>query len=521
MGRWNVTTEAAKNRDFKSPPKAANASASLPEPTDQSLTAFVPHILIVDDDDLICRRLEQLLVQSGYTVSTCRKAIDAVQELEKECVDIVLTEVRLPDMTGVELTKQIIEKWPDVPIIVITGFAEIEIAVEVLKLGASDFIRKPFSATAIEESIKLVLKKFLLVAERRHLRECLKTRCEFGGMLSRKAEMHSIFEKIQMVAETDTTVVVEGETGTGKDLVARAIHQQSARREGPFVTINCAGVPETLLESELFGYERGAFTGADRARPGKIELAHRGTLFLDEIESMPLAMQMKLLLVLETQKVQRLGANRWSQIDMRVIAATNIPLKELREKGLMRSDFYYRVNVVLIHLLPLRMRIEDIPLLVQHFLQHHPIAKQKNIAKIATHAMDRLMKYQWPGNIRELHNVLEKALVLSKSRVIENVELPDAWLDAEVKARAMSIKVPSPEEIPFAEWIKYQEREYLLRKLKAYKGRIGLTAQGSGLDVRTIYRKMRLYGIDKQNLRSLLIAVFPGMLASFKWLAAA
>jgi DNA-binding NtrC family response regulator len=521
MRQWNAITEAEKNTDLKSQAKAANASASHQEPTYQSLTSFLHHVLIVDDDDLICCRLEQLLIQSGYTVSICKKAIDAFEELEKECVDIVLTEVRLPDMNGVEFTKKIIEKWPDVPIIVITGFAEIEIAVEVLKLGVSDFIRKPFSATAIEESIKLVLKKYLLVPERRHLREFLKTRCEFGGMLSCKAEMHGVFEKIQMVAETDTTVVVEGETGTGKDLVARAIHQQSARREGPLVMINCGGVPETLLESELFGYERGAFTGADRARPGKIELAHRGTLFLDEIESMPLTMQMKLLLVLETQKVQRLGANRWTQIDMRVVAATNIPLQELRDKGLMRSDFYYRVNVVLISLLPLRMRIEDIPLLVEHFLQHHPVAKQKKISKIATHAMDRLMKYQWPGNIRELQNVLEKALVLSKSRVIENIELPDAWLDAEVRARNTSVKVPSPEEIPFAEWIKYQEREYLIRKLKAYRGRIGLTAQGSGLDVRTIYRKMRLYGIDKQNLRSLLIVVFQGMLASFKWLPVA
>jgi DNA-binding NtrC family response regulator len=506
MGGSKAKTEAQKNSDFKSQSNATNAS-SLLESTDK--LSFVPHILIVDNDDLICCMLKQLLVQSGYTFSTCRQAIDALEKLEKDCVDIVLTEVQLPDMSGVKLTKRIIEKWADVPVIVMTGSDEIEIAVEVLKLGASDFIRKPFAAGAIEESIKLVLKQSMMFAERRHLRKDLKTRCEFGGMLSCTAEMHSVFETIQMVAETDTTVVIEGETGTGKDLVARALHQQSVRREGPFVMINCAGVPETLLESELFGYERGAFTGADRARPGKIELAHRGTLFFDEIESMPLTMQAKLLLVLETQKVQRLGANRWTQIDMRVIAATNIPLNELRDKGLMRSDFYYRVNVVLIRLLPLRMRIEDIPLLVRDFLRHHPLAKQKNITKISTHAMDRLMKYQWPGNVRELQNVLENALVLAKSRVIENVELPDASLDAELRAKTMTLEVPNPEEVPFAEWIKYQEREYLIRKLKVFKGRIGLTAKGSGLDVRTIYRKMRLYGLDKQNFSNNAVSSHP------------
>ena len=509
MGESKAKTELQKDSDFKSQSNAANAS-SLLESTDK--LSFVPHILVVDDDDLMCRMLERLLVQSGYTASTCRQAIDALEKLEKECVDIVLTDVRLPGMSGIELTKRIIEKWSDVPVIVMTGFGEIEIAVEVLKLGASDFIRKPFAPAAIDESIKLVLKQSLIFAERRHLRKDLKTSCEFGGMLSRTAEMHRVFETIQTVAETDTTVVIEGETGTGKDLVARVLHQQSIRREGPFVMINCAGVPETLLESELFGYERGAFTGADRARPGKIELAHRGTLFFDEIESMPLTMQAKLLLVLETQKVQRLGANRWTQIDMRVIAATNIPLNDLRDKGLMRSDFYYRLNVFLIRLLPLRMRLEDIPLLVQDFLRHHPIAKQKKITKISTHAMDRLMKHQWPGNIRELQNVIEKALVLTRTRVIENVELPDA-LDAEVRKKTTSKEVPSPEEIPFAEWIKYQEREYLIRKLTASRGKIGLTAKGSGLDVRTIYRKMRLYGLDKQSFNSNAISSH-SMLAS-------
>jgi DNA-binding NtrC family response regulator len=465
----------------------------------ESLTAPQPHILIVDDDELICCHLERFLVQSGYTISTCRDAVAALEELQKEYVDLVLVDVRLPGMSGIELTRCIIQTWPDVPVIVMTGFGEIEIAVEVLKLGASDFIRKPFSPRAIEESVRFVLEQSRVIVGIRHLRHAVRSSCEFGGMLSRTAEMHKVFETIRMVAETDVTVVVEGETGTGKELVARAVHEKSARREGPFVTINCAGVPEALLEGELFGYERGAFTGADRTKAGKIELAHGGTLFLDEIESMPLTMQAKLLLVLQTQKVQRLGSNRWIQVDMRVVAATNVPLVDLKNKGVMRTDFYYRVNVIVIPLLPLRKRREDIPLLAQDFVRHHPIAARKGIIKISAQAMNQLLKHHWAGNIRELQNVLEKAIVLTKGRVVETVEIPENCPEAEE-----SIDVAAPEtsvldETPLEEWVKQQERLYLIRRLQAFEGRIGPTARSCGVDVRTIYRKMRLYGLDKRD----------------------
>jgi DNA-binding NtrC family response regulator len=456
----------------------------------------------VDDDDRICQFLKQLLIESGYAVSTCSQASEALEELEKEHLDLVLTDVRLPGMSGVELTKRIVEKWPDVSVIVMTGFGEIEIAVEVLKLGARDFIRKPFSAAGIQEAVRIVLEQSQVCVDMRHLRNALRGKCEFGGMLSRTSEMHRVFETIRMVAETDTTVVIEGETGTGKDLVARTIHHQSSRKEGPFVTINCAAVPETLLESELFGYERGAFTGADRARPGKIELADGGTLFLDEIESMPLTMQAKLLVVLETKKVQRLGSNRCAEIDMRIVAATNVPLKKLVSKGAMRTDFYYRMNVVVIPLLPLRRRIEDIPLLVQDFLRHHPVAIRKNITKIANQAMDRLVSYNWPGNVRELQNVLEKALVLCRSRVIETVELPDSSLDGQPSRKTKSIELSVAEEAPLEEWVKEQERAYLIRRLRAFRGRIEPTAKSCGVDVRTIHRKMRLYGLDKKTFAS-------------------
>src|SRR3972149_1985623 len=282
-------------------------------------------ILVVDDEEIICQQLQRLYSYSGYAVQIADSAEAALQRLEKKDIDLVVTDVRLPGMSGVDLTREIKRHYSDVPVIVMTGHAAIDCAVEVLKNGASDFIVKPFNAEAIQESTRAALEKARVFIEIRNLRRDLKGGGEFGGMLSRTAEMHRVFEIIRMVAPTDMTVLVEGETGTGKELVANAIHYHSPRRGGPFATINCAGFPESLLESELFGYEQGAFTGAERTRAGKIELAHGGTLFLDEIESTSLLMQSKLLRVLEDQKVQRLGGNLQIHVDMRGIAASHIP----------------------------------------------------------------------------------------------------------------------------------------------------------------------------------------------------
>ena len=460
------------------------------------LPQLVPTILVVDDEALICQQLERLYTHSGYRAVVGSSAEQALKKLEEEDIDLVVTDIRLPGMSGIELTKRMHEAYPDVPVIVITGYGDIGNAVEVLKLGASDYIVKPFSGTTIQESTRVVLEKARIFTEIRHLRRILKDQCEFGGMLSKTPEMHRVFEIIRMVSDTDMTVLVEGETGTGKELVASAIHYQSRRREGPLVTINCAGVPETLLESELFGYERGAFTGADQSRPGKIELAHGGTLFLDEIESTSLAMPAKLLRVLEDQKVQRLGGSRRIQVDMRVIAASNVPLKELVGSGQMRSDFYYRINVIPIHLIPLRDRREDIQLLVHDFLHHHPLAVSKGIINVSQHAMSRLMQYPWPGNIRELQNVLERAIVMTNRRVIEKTDLPDAAPLPPSEERNIS------SDLSLREWLREQERQYLAQQLKTSGGKIGPTAKRSGVDVKTLYRKMREYGLDKRDFRT-------------------
>jgi DNA-binding NtrC family response regulator len=459
--------------------------------------SLATHILVVDDDPIICRQLARLYSQRDYRVTLATLAEQALELLEDQDIDLVVTDIRLPGMSGVELTNRVLERWNDIPIIVMTGFGEIGEAVNLLKAGVSDYIVKPFEAAVVQQSTELALQKTAVFADIRRLRRTLGERYEFGGMLSKTLEMHRVFEIIRMVAPTDSTIVVEGETGTGKELVASAIHNHSLRREGAYVTINCGALPEALLESELFGYERGAFTGADQARPGKIELADGGTLFLDEIENMPLSMQSKLLLVLNNNKVQRLGSSRWLHVDMRVIAASNVPLKELLTQGKMRSDFYYRIHVIPIHLSPLRQRLEDVAILAQDFLRHHRVALRKKVKAISPKAIELLMHYSWPGNIRELQNVLEKAVVLAKSGVLDvaDLDLDPVRMSSPTNFNDTDI---SP-ALPFAEWIRRQERGYLIQMLKKSGGRINLTARSCGLDLRTLHRKMRLHGLDKKT----------------------
>src|SRR5438128_2462667 len=462
-------------------------------PFKKGMDLRTPNLLVVDDDATVRQQLERLYTQSGYSVVTVSSAEEGIARLAEEDMDFAITGIKLPGMDGVQLISYIHQNLPDVPVIEITGYCVIQTAVNVLKLVASDFVVKPFELVAVQESTRVALEKSNVYMEIRHLRRWLKDRSIFGGMLSKTPEMHRVFEVIRMVGPTDMTVLVQGETGTGKELVASAIHYQSGRREGPFVTINCAGFPETLLESELFGYEKGAFTGAEQAKPGKIELAHGGTLFLDEIESISLVMQGKLLRVLEDQKFQRLGANTSIRVDMRVIAASNIPLKDLVAQGRMRSDFYYRINVIPIHLVPLRQRKVDIQLLVHDFLRHHPIVAEKGINAISKEVMNVLMDYPWPGNIRELQNILARAIVLAAGRIIETVDLPDLALEPQPKENGI-IGCASLDE-----WMRKQEKRFLEQKLEDFGGNVALMAKGCGIGLRTLSRKIRLHNLDPKG----------------------
>jgi DNA-binding NtrC family response regulator len=464
---------------------------SLVQPNSAS-SSLIPNVLVVDDDETIRSQLLRLYTHSGYTVVPVSSAEDALTQLAEGNIDFVITDIKLPGLSGIDLITNMQENFPDVPVIAITGFKDIDTAVNVLKHGAADFVVKPFDLGAVQESTRLALEKTRVYMEIRHLRRGFKNGSEFGGMLSKTAEMHRMFEIIRMVAPTDMTVSIEGETGTGKELVASAVHYHSGRRDKPFVTINCAGFPESLLESELFGYERGAFTGAVQSKAGKIELAHGGTLFLDEIESISIVMQGKLLRVLEDQKVQRLGGSSSIHVDMRVITATNVPLKQLVAAGKMRSDFYYRVNVIPIHLIPLHQRKVDIPLLVQDFLHRHPVACGKGITSISKQAMRRLLDYPWPGNIRELQNVLERAIVLNAGRSIEEVDLPEVGFDVHQSKSGNGFSAP------LNQWLQEKEKQYLAQKLDDFGGNVGLTAKSCRIGVRTLSRKMRTYGLDKR-----------------------
>jgi len=453
----------------------------------------IPTLLIVDDDPTVRQQLERLYTQSGYSVVAVSSAEEGISRFAEEDIDLAITDIKLPGMDGVQFISYIHENFPDVPVIAITGYSDIETAVNALKLGASDFMVKPFDLGTVQESTRAALEKSNVYMEIRHLRRWLKDGSVFGGMLSKTPEMHRVFEIIRMVAPTDMTVLVQGETGTGKELVASAIHYQSQRRDGPFVTINCAGFPESLLENELFGHEKGAFTGADHPKPGKIELAHGGTLFLDEIESISVVMQGKLLRVLEDQKVHRLGGSASIHVDMRVIAASNIPLKEMVAEGRMRSDFYYRINVIPIHLVPLRQRKVDIPLLMHDFLRLQPIAAEKGINAISKEVMNVLMDYPWPGNIRELQNILARAIVLAGGPSIDAVDLPDLMPQPQPKENGI-IACASLDE-----WMREQEKRFLEQKLEDFGGNVALTAKSCGIGLRTLSRKIRLHNLDPKG----------------------
>ena len=463
---------------------------SLAAPVTVPFNSLVPHILVVDDEPVLRDLIVRFYLGIGYTAAAAGSGEEALAQLAQGDIDFILTDIQLPGMSGTELVNKVKENFSDVPIIAITGYSDINIAVDVLKNGACDFMIKPFNLDSLRESTRIALEKTRVEMEMRHLRRSLKEGYRFGGMLSKAPEMHRIFEIVRAVASTDMTVSIEGETGTGKELLANAVHSHSSRRDKPFVTINCAGFPESLLESELFGYERGAFTGAFQSKAGKIELADGGTLFLDEIESMSLVMQGKLLRVLEDQHVQRLGGHSSIHVDMRVITATNVPLKELVATGKMRSDFYYRISVIPIHLIPLRQRKVDIALLAHHFLQHHPVGIQKGVKSISRKALWLLLDYPWPGNIRELQNVVQRAIVMNAGDTIHHVDLP-------------GITNHNPREaehgvsVPLKQWLVEKEKQYLAQKLNDLGGNVGLTAKSCRIGVRTLSRKMHQYGLDK------------------------
>lgn len=456
-------------------------------------------ILVVDDDPLICEQLSSLFSDAGFAAIATSQPQEAMELLGREAYDLGVVDLKMPGTDGITLMQEMRTRAPMIDFIMITGHASIKGAVEAIRMGASDYITKPFDRDDILLATQKVLERRRLLEEIDYLRKQLSERYSFAHMVSRNAVMLELFSTVEMLAESDTTVVINGESGTGKELVARALHFQGKRKSGRFVAINCAGLPEQLLESELFGFEKGAFTGAAQERVGKIEWASGGTLFLDEIESIPLSMQMKLLRVLEVRTIERLGGNRQIPVDLRIVAATNQSLEEAVRAGRMREDFYYRVHVMPLRIPPLRERLEDIPLLAVNFLQNHPLAQQKGISGLSDHALGQLTGYAWPGNIRELMNVLERAALRTKGDVIMEVDV--GALQQSRPAAAASSGDESPFDVPLKEYVRGAERNYLSHLLERYQGGIGQSARHAAVDQATLHRKIKSHGLRPGSFR--------------------
>jgi DNA-binding NtrC family response regulator len=458
-------------------------------------------ILVVDDNEAHRELMRAALAGEDFTVVTAANGAEALEFVHANPVTLVLTDQQMPHMSGLELLHTLREPRPHLPVIMVTGYGTVESAVDAMKAGAADFIQKPFSPEELLLVVRRVLRHQELIEEVRSLRERAGDPHRFGHILSKSPRMLEIFEMIRNLADLDTTVLITGETGTGKELVAHAIHHHSRRRDQRFVRINCGALTESLLESELFGHERGAFSGAIQARRGKFEYAAGGTLLLDEIGDISPLMQLKLLRVLQEKEIQRVGGNETIAVDVRILATTNRDLEQAIATSGFRSDLFYRLNVVRIHLPPLRERTEDVPLLAGHFLAQFAEKSGRRPLRIGGTAMDQLLSYSWPGNVRELGNVMERAAAMAQSDSLATVELPHPLAPSPATARDCL-----PLDLSFkdgrAHVIADYERGYLAACLKRFRGNITQCAQHCGVDNKTFYRKMQEYDLDKRDFKS-------------------
>jgi DNA-binding NtrC family response regulator len=399
-------------------------------------------VLVVDDDESFRRVMEYQLREDGYRVLTACNVASALQRFQADAVDVVMTDVKMPGGDGMELLARLKAIQPDLPILMLTAHGTIGAAVEAMKLGAADYLTKPFTRDQLRIALAKMLDVVALKRENRRLREVVAERFSFASMVAGSRAMRSVMAVAARVAQTHATVLLEGESGTGKELLAKAIHLQSDRKDHPFITVNCAAIPENLLESELFGHRRGSFTGAVTDKQGKFEAANKGTVFLDEIGDLPLMMQVKVLRVLQQREVDKVGDLRPVKVDVRIVAATNRDLEKMIADGTFRDDLYYRLAVVGIRLPPLRERTDDLPLLVEHFVAKHGAARGQPHVAIAPAVYSAFNLYPWPGNIRELENVIERALVLDSDDVIGLDDLPDRLRAREQRLGRMHMELP-------------------------------------------------------------------------------
>jgi two-component system, NtrC family, response regulator PilR len=457
-------------------------------------TVAALRVLVVDDEQSMRDMLRIVLRRDGYVVSVARNGAEAIEILQREPIDLLLSDIRMPDLSGVEVLRTAKETNRDVVAIMMTAFASTDTAVEALRLGANDYFTKPFSMDELRLKVRHHLETRRLRQENVLLKRALGTAHEFCNIIGCSESMLAVFRMVETIARTNSTVLVTGESGTGKDLVARAIHFHSLRRDQPFVALNCGAVPETLLESELFGHVRGAFTGAEANKKGLIEVAERGTVFLDEIGEMNGTMQVKLLRILQDRTFRRLGGTEEVHADIRVVAATNQDLRKLVADGKFREDLFYRINVIPVHLPPLRERREDIPLLAEHFVGKFAAAMGNAVHSITAEAMALLQEYSWPGNVRELENLMERGVALESGSAI----LPETIAPYVGAARpAVGIAGSLPEAgFDLEQHVKDIERDYIAQALERSDGVQVRAAELLGMS----FRSFRYY-VKKYNLK--------------------
>jgi len=446
-------------------------------------------VLIVDDEEDIRDILSDRLQAYGYEIVTAADGSEALEKVEKTSPDLVLLDIQLPELNGMEVLSRIKLEHPQITVIMITAHGKIQLAVDAIKQGAYDFVEKPFDPDLIRIKVDNALERHTLLNQNEYLRSELKG--EYGEIIGKSQKMLEVLEKIEKVASSDSTVLITGETGTGKDLVSRALHRNSPRSSEHFVAINCTAIPSTLLESEIFGHEKGSFTGAITRKIGKMEYANRGTLFLDEIGDMAYELQSKLLTAIDKKEIERIGSTQTIKVDVRFIAATHCNLRDAIQNGKFRGDLYYRINVVNIQLPPLREIKEDIPLLVEHFLCKYSIAQNKKKVQITDKSLDILMNYDWPGNIRQLKNCIEGAILLANSNVIYPENLPQQILSEKV-----SESIQGDLQIKSGMSLKEAEKTFILKTLEQAGGNKTEAAKLLGISLRGLHYKLKEYNIE-------------------------
>lgn len=438
-------------------------------------------LLIVDDEDIVRESLCDWLTSIGYRVLTAASGTEALKVIKSKKVKIMIADLIMPGMNGIELMKQAKTIVPTLSTVIITAHGTIQTAISAMREGAYDYIEKPFCPEKIELLLRNLVEHHNLVEENVNLRRKIEDRDSFEGIIAKSPKMTKVFELVKTVAPTSTTVLIMGESGTGKEVIARAIHRQSQRRNQPFIVTSCAALPETLLESELFGYEKGSFTGAVERRKGKFEAADQGTLFLDEIGEIDTNTQVHLLRALEEKKIMRIGSNEETAVDVRIIAATNSSLRTMVEQGKFREDLYYRLNVVTVDLPPLRDRREDILALAEHFLKKYARENQKHIMGFSAEVMEYMLNYHWRGNVRELENMVERGVILSKDKKIGLSELPHE-LASPTQAGGRTLSA--------------LEKGHILKVLEETEGNVARAAKILGIHRMTLYNKLKKHNIS-------------------------